>query len=103
MDSKQAQEEISVITMSLTLIGLILPGAGIWLVTKMQAVTLWMLEKGLLERSDRVVWVLQDGIGLDIGRILILIGCSMLCMVAFGWFVKLMVDTSRPVKVRVTQ
>lgn len=95
MNDEQAQQEISVITFSLTLISLMLPVVTVWLAGKFTSVTVWMLEHGLLEKSERVVWALHDGIGLDLGRILILAGLSLLIMLALGWFIKLSVETSK--------
>lgn len=96
MDIKRAHEEITVITFGLTMAGLMAPAVVAYLLGRWGAATVWLLEYGLLEKSERVVWSLHDGIGLDLGRILMLVGVSLLLMVGLFWLGKVMMVASKP-------
>lgn len=83
-DTKKAQEEVSTIMFLLGAGSVLVAGLGTFLLGKIQAVAVWALGHGFLEKSDRVLVKLYDGIGLDLGRIFIVAG--VLLLIATGTF-----------------
>lgn len=78
MDKKKSQEEISALITGVTLIAVIFPPFIFW-ATNQYAVTLeYFVSVGLLEEGDRVIFEFIDGAGIDLGRILILVGAGLL-------------------------
>lgn len=96
-DTQKAQEEVSTIIFLLGAGSALLTGLGAFILGKIKAVALWALDQGILEKSDRVLVELYNGIGLDLGRILIITG--ILLLIATGTFhiVKIMWVSSKQI------
>lgn len=81
MDKKKAEEEVSAIITGTILIGIILPAILAWLFIKISVVERYLVDIGILESGERVVWRVGESAGLDLGRILIILGLIILGMV----------------------
>lgn len=88
LSKQESQEQLSTMMSIFTIVGLIIPGLMVWGISKLHVVTAWLLERGILERSDRVMWSFNDGVGLDLGRICMLAGISLLVAVGLLWVAK---------------
>lgn len=78
MENKKAEEEVSALLTGITLIGIAIPAFMLWLGGRFSATTDYLVGVGILERSERILWPMHGDVGLDAGRICILIGCSFL-------------------------
>lgn len=78
MDKKKAEEEVSALITVVSLLGLIVPFLLVWATGRFQALSQRLVEIGVLEQSDRVVLEISNDVGLDTGRLLILIGIILL-------------------------
>lgn len=96
LSKEESQEQLSTFISLITIGSLIIPGLLIWATSKLHIVTTWLLERGILERSERVIWQLNDGTGLDLGRILMLTGISLLLALLTTWILKPMMKTKTP-------
>lgn len=90
LSKQESQEQLSTMMSLVTIIGLIIPGLIVWGMSKLHVVTAWLLDKGMLEQSGRVIWIFNDGAGLDLGRILMLTGISLLLALFCAWIFKSM-------------
>lgn len=88
LSKEESQEQLSTFMSLITIGSLIIPGLLIWATSKLHVVTAWLLKNGIVEQSDRVIWSLSDGAGLDLGRICILVGISLLIAVCMFWLAK---------------
>lgn len=88
LSKQESQEQLSTMMSLVTILGLIIPGLIVWGMSKLHVVTAWLLDKGMLEQSDRVIWSFNDGVGLDLGRICMLVGISLLVAVCLLWIAK---------------
>lgn len=82
MDNKKAEEEVSALLTGMMLIGLAIPAVMLWIAGRFSAVSEYLVSKGILERSERVLWALHGDVGLDMGRVFILVGLSLLLGIA---------------------
>lgn len=94
-DTKKAQEEVSTIMFLLGAGSALVAGLGTFLLGKIQAVAVWALGHGFLEKSDRVLLALHNGIGLDLGRIFIIIGVLLLIATGTFYLAKIMWVSSK--------
>lgn len=74
MDKKKAESEISALITGISIIGLAFPVITVWILENFSRVASYLLSVGILERSERIVWQLSDGIGIDHGRLFMLSG-----------------------------
>lgn len=100
LSKQESQEQLSTMMSIFTIVGLIIPGLMVWGISKLHVVTAWLLERDILERSDRVMWSFNDGVGLDLGRICMLVGISLLLTVCILWGAKWMLVSSAQQKVQ---
>lgn len=84
MEDKKAEQEVSALLTGINLLGMMIPAALLWISGRFTALVGYLVSVGVMERSSRVVWVLSDGAGLDLGRLLILLGVSLLFVLVAG-------------------
>lgn len=78
MENQKAEQEVSALMTGMTLVGLLVPALLVWAAGRFQTLALKLVEVGVLERSERVVLEISNGIGLDAGRILMVAGIVLL-------------------------
>ncbi|WP_237189263.1 hypothetical protein [Rothia nasimurium] len=81
MENKKAEEEVSALITGVMLLGSLVPAAIVWVALRFTDLSNYLLDLGVLERSERVVVEISGGVGLDLGRLLIWIGFVLLVLV----------------------
>lgn len=89
MENQKAEQEVSALMTGMTLVGLLVPALLVWVAGRFETVALRLVEIGVLERSQRVVLEVSNGIGLDTGRILMAAGTVLLAGILLVRLVKL--------------
>lgn len=84
MENQKAEQEVSALMTGMTLVGLLVPALLVWAAGQFKSLALYLVQVGVLEQSDRVIWDFADGAGLDLGRILMFTGVVLLLSVATG-------------------
>lgn len=78
MDNKKAEQEVGALITGITLLGMVFPLLLVWSVGRFHILSQRLVEIGVLEQSERVVFEISNGIGLDIGKLFILSGLILL-------------------------
>lgn len=84
MENQKAEQEVSALMTGMTLVGLLVPALLVWAAGQFKSLALYLVQMGVLEKSERVIWNFADGAGLDLGRILMLAGVVLLVSVVSG-------------------